>query len=133
MRKVCLRLTAVTALVLGAWVAYGAAGPNDLATVSDREALAAVGGQASPTCYELNWKSDQCADVGVETPKGFPEDCPGGYLYAIDFGKPDPAGAYNLTPNAFCYLPCGMKCNENDIINRWYACEDLVGDDEILP
>ena len=110
MRKIFLRIAAVTALVLGGWAAYGAAGPSDLAAVSDREATQAVGGQGG-SCTNQNcvWISatTQCTGNPWVDAKFKTEPCPNGTFY----GQGPSCGA-NAVPQVghTCVTACGGVC-----------------------
>jgi hypothetical protein len=81
MRKFCLALAAVSALVLGGWATYGVAGPPDLTVISDSEAIEAVGGQMSCPTQCLSVQAYQSCYGTWTKPCGTMESCPGYTLW----------------------------------------------------
>jgi len=109
MRKFCLALAAVSALVLGGWATYGVAGPPDLTVVSDSVAMEAVGGQSCPTkCYTV-YSTNNCSGTWIK-PCGTRESCPGYLLWNFygPCGNTMALGAPVNCVTTCCNILCGQ-------------------------
>lgn len=121
MRKFCVGLAAVIALVLGGWAGYGANGPPDLAAVSDREAAEASGGGptvvCTPGCYYVSFVSGCDYTVGYPKVGGY-DYCPYAPDYFLNGGC---GGTANVTSGA-CTNACGNTCGDSTMTVAWTTC-----------
>jgi len=108
MRKFCLALAAVSALVLGGWATYGVAGPPNLTVVSDSEAIEAIGGQSCPTQCQSVYSQPSCTSVVFIKPCGSAEQCPGGtwWDFTGQCGNTSALGQWYCTTTC-----CNINCN----------------------